>query len=259
MASADYKHLDDRIRALTGIGPTDDIILGYMEDWIKDAIREIYSFVPKYEKFRYSAITATINASTGLLVADGSNPSTSEPVLSVIWSQSSSFGDGETFEAREMLYSQLYMFNKSYSLFKGEALDPLYYYEPQTSGVQIIKAYPSDGFIKLIRFDIPDWDAAGSNNADEINTISTIPNEVDHLIVLNASIKALTYLLQSEQDEDIYVPLLNTTKADYIQSVQLYLSQFKTVQAPDIKPSKVDQSNARATSEELQQLIQKYQ
>ena len=51
MASADYKHLDDRIRALTGIGPTDDIILGYMEDWIKDAIREIYSFVPKYEKF----------------------------------------------------------------------------------------------------------------------------------------------------------------------------------------------------------------
>ena len=251
MPSYDYKHLDDRIRALTGIGPTDDIILGYMEDWIKDAIREIYSFVPKYEKFKYSIITGAISASTGI--------QTSEPVLYVIWCKNNAFREAETYEAREMLYSQLYMFNKHYSLFKGVEDDPLYYYEPQTSGAQIIKAYPNDGYIKLIKFDIPDWDAEGYNNANEINTINTVPNEIDHLIILNASIKALTFLLHSEQDEDIYVPLLNTIKADYSQSVQLYLSQFKTVQAPNIEPSTVEPSNSRATAEELQQLIQKYQ
>jgi len=55
------------------------------------------------------------------------------------------------------------------------------------------------------------------------------------------------------------VPLLNTIKADYAQSVQLYLSQFKTVQAPNVEPSKIEPSNSRATAEELQQLMQKYQ
>ena len=251
MPSYDYKHLDDRIRALTGIGPTDDIVLGYMEDWVKDAIREIYSFVPRYEKFKYSIITSAISASTGI--------TTSEPVLSVIWCENNAFREVDTYEAREMLYSQLYMFNKSYSLFKGVEGDPLYYYEPQTSGVQKIKAYPSNGYIKVIKFDIPDWDEEGLNNANEITTINALPNEIDHLIILNASIKALTYLLHSEQDEDIYVPLLNTIKADYAQSVQLYLSQFKTVQAPNVEPSKIEPSNSRATAEELQQLMQKYQ
>ena len=251
MPSYEYKHLDDRIRALTGISATNDTLLGYLEDWIKDAIREIYSFVPKHEKFRYSVLSSSALASSGITIT--------EPVLSVIWSADNNFRDDDTFEAREMLYSQLYMFNKHYSLFKGRDDDPLYYYEPQSSGTaQKIKAFPDTGYIKLIQFDVPDWDAEGSNNADEITTINTIPNEIDHLIVLNASIKATTYLLQSEQDEDIYVPLINTLKADYVQSVQLYLSQFQ-IQAPMQEPSKNKQIGSRATAEELQQLIQKYQ
>lgn len=251
MPSYDYKHLDDRIRALTGIGPTDDAVLGYMEDWIKDSIREIYSFVPKYEKFKYASISNAILASTGL--------DTSEPVLSVIWSPTSAFEDGRTYEAREMLYNQLYMFNKQYSVFKASITDPIYYYEPQTTGnAHKIKAHPNTGYIKVVKFDIPDWDAEGYNNANEINTINTIPNEIDHLIVLCASIKATTYLLQSEQDEDIYVPMLNTLKSDYGQSIQLYMSQFK-VQPLNIKPTKTEQAGSRATAEELQQLMQKYQ
>ena len=74
---------------------------------------------------------------------------------------------------------------------------------------------------------------------------------------MNASIKATTFLLQSEQDEDIYVPLLNTLKADYVQSVQLYLSQFQ-MQTGLEAPKEVAQTGGRATAEELQKLMQKY-
>ena len=249
MASSDYKHLDDRIRALTGLDTSSEIIQGYIEDWIEAAIREIYSFVPRNEKFRYTTLSSAIIASTGITVK--------EPVISVLWCKDDSWDDGDTFEAREMLYSQLYMFNKHYSVFKARSTDPLYYYEPQTSGTaQKIKAHPSDGYIKVIKFDIPNWDAEGSYNANEITTINSLPNEIDHLIILNASIKATTYLLQSEQDEDIYVPMLNTLKADYIQSVQLYLSQFN-IKAPMNQPSTTD-SGSKATAEELQKMVQKY-
>ena len=256
MASSDYKHLDDRIRALTGIRATDEVVLGYMEDWIKDAIREIYSFVPRNEKFRYGTLSSAALASTGITIK--------EPILSVLWSVDSNFSDETTYEAREMLYNQLYMFNKHYSLFKATSNDPIFYYEPSTSGTaQKIKALPNNvgsnaTYIKVVQFDVPNWDAEGSFNADEITTINTIPNEIDHLIVLNASVKATTYLLQSEQDEDIYVPLLNTLKADYVQSVQLYLSQFQA-KVPLQAPSKTEQSGSKVTAEELQQLIQKYQ
>lgn len=251
MASSDFKHLDDKIRALTGIDITKEEVQGYIENWIKDAIREIYSFVPRNEKFRYSIISSGSLASTGITVH--------EPVLSVIWCANISFNDDDTYEAREMLYNKLFMFNKNSSLFRATDSDPIFYYEPQVSGStgQKIKGYPGTGYIKVIKFDVPDFDAEGANNANVINSVASIPNEIDHLIVLNASIKALTYLLQSEQDEDIYIPLINTLKADYAQSVQLYISQFRG-EAPEIQPAKAESSGSRATSEELQQLIEKY-
>jgi|6_EtaG_2_1085325.scaffolds.fasta_scaffold07457_3 hypothetical protein len=250
MASADYKHLDDRIKALTGIDTSSEVIQGYIEDWIKDAIREIYSVVPKHEKVRYTILSSSASASTGITVK--------EPVLSVIFAPTSSFDSEDTYEAREVSYNHLYRANKHYSMFRGLDGDPLFYYEPQTSGTaQLIKAIPSDGYIKVVQFDIPNWDTEGSYNASEITTINTVPNEIDHLIILNASIKATTYLLQNEQDEDIYVPLLNTLKADYVQSVQLYLTQFQT-QAQLNKPETVSPSRGKATAEELQKLMQKY-
>ena len=249
MASSDYKHLDDRIRALTGIDTSSEVVQGYIEDWIKDAIREIYGFVPKFEKVRYTVLSSAYGASVGITVK--------EPVLSVLFSRTSNFADDETFEASEVAYNHMYMTNKHYSMFRGTLDDPLFYYEPQTSGVaQKIKAIPNDGSIKVVQFDIPNWDAEGSYNANEITTINTTPNEIDHLIILNASIKATTFLLQSEQDEDIYVPLLNTLKADYVQSVQLYLSQFQ-MQTGLEAPKEVAQTGGRATAEELQKLMQK--
>ena len=244
-----HKQLDDRIAALTGIDISETKVQHYIETWIEEAIREIYSFVPRNEKFRYTVLSSSAVASVGITVK--------EPVASVLWCENNSFQDDDVFEAREMMYSQLYMFNKHYSVFRARKTDPLYYYEPQTSGTaQKIKAYPSDGYIKVIKFDIPNWDSEGSYNANEITTINSLPNEIDHLIVLNASVKATTFLLQSEQDEDIYVPMLNTLKADYVQSVQLYLSQFN-VKAPMNQPSSTG-GGSKATAEELQKLMQKY-
>ena len=252
MTAGVWKQLDDRICALTGIDKTKDMVQDYLENWIKDAIREIYSFVPLYEKSKYTIISTASLASTGIVV--------SEPVLSVLWCIDNTWDNSKTYEAREMIYSKLFMFNKPNSIFEASDADPIFYYEPQVKGSdgQKIKAYPAGGYIKTITFDVFDFDSEGQYNANVVESVQGIPNEIDHLVVLNASIKASTYLLQSEQDEDIYVPLINTLKADYAQSVQLYMSQFK-VQAPRMEPSQTEQTGSRATSEELQKLIQKYQ
>ena len=238
-------YLDGKIKSLTGIDITDSDVKDYLQDWIHDAVREVYSFVPKYEKFKYSAKSSATLSSTGVSV--------SEPVLSVIWSVDDTFRTDSTYEAREMLYSQLFMFNKTFSLFKASQRDPIYYYEPQASGTaQKIKAHPNDGYIKVISLQMPTFLAS-----DE-TSLPTIPNEIDHLIILNASLKALHYLLQREQDEDIYVPLISSMKSDYIQSVQLYLSQFQ-IKGPEMQsPSKIEQPGSKASAEELQKLIEKY-
>jgi len=251
MTAGVFKQLDDRIAALTGIDKTKENVQDYIENWIKDAIREIYSFLPRSEKFRFGTMSSSTLASTGITVT--------EPVLSVIWNSHADWNEDNTYEAREMLYNKLFMFNKTRSLFKATDSDPIFYYEPQISGVagQKLKAYPNSGYIKAITFEIFDFDAEGQYNANVIDNVTSTPHEIDHLIVLNASVKAATFLLQSEQDEDIYVPLINTLKADYVQSVQLYNTQFTGV-SPQMQPSKTEQQGSRATSEELQQLIQKY-
>ena len=53
------------------------------------------------------------------------------------------------------------------------------------------------------------------------STITEIPQEVEHLIILYVAIKAAESLLSSEEDTDFYVPMINNLKQTYNQAIQI--------------------------------------
>ena len=235
-----------KVSSITGLDISNEDNVDYLSDWIKDSVREIYSIVPKVEKFKYASISDSASAATGISIQ--------EPILSVTWRANASSGDDDSHICREISYNQVFQANKLTSILKASDTDPVYYTAPQSAGVSPkIKALPSTGYIRVIYMDTTDANFA----SDGLSSVTVAPNEIDHLIVLLAAIKATNFLLQSEQDDDIYVPLLSSLRADYQQALQMYLSQFR-IQAPIGGQAPSKQQGARATAEELQSLMQKY-
>ena len=240
-------YIDDKVSSLTGIDITTETNQDYIQDWIKDSIRELYSIVPKVEKYKFTSLSASkVAASTGVDVT--------EPILGVFWFEGNLDGDDAGYECREIPYTKLFEVNKFNSILKPHAQDPIYYLEPQGAGsTQKVKALPSGGYMKVLSLDM----TTANTDPDTLESVINIPNELDHLIVLLTSVKATNFLLQSEQDDDIYVPLLSSLRADYQQALQMYLAQFR-IQPPNVQaPSK--SQGSKATAEELQALMQKYQ
>ena len=53
------------------------------------------------------------------------------------------------------------------------------------------------------------------------SVVGCFPDEYEYIIVLYASVKAAQSLLASEEDDDLYTPMINTLKSDYVQAVNL--------------------------------------
>ena len=60
--------------------------------------------------------------------------------------------------------------------------------------------------------------------------LSVFPNEAQDLVVLHASIKALEYLLSSEEDAELYIPMIGNLKQDY--QIKVNILQNRAIQPP---------------------------
>ena len=67
--------------------------------------------------------------------------------------------------------------------------------------------------------------------------VGGFPDEYEYIVVLYASIRAAQSLLASEEDDDLYIPMVNTLKADYIQAVNLLGGKIE-------QPKKASSDNA---------------
>ena len=60
------------------------------------------------------------------------------------------------------------------------------------------------------------------NNIDNnSNEISGFPYEAQELVILNASVKALEYLAATEEDVELYIPLVANLKQDYKEKISI--------------------------------------
>ena len=102
----------------------------------------------------------------------------------------------------------------------GTNTDPVYWIK---SGVLEVFPTPDDtnyAYVEAVSY--PTFTAANDEATYDIVTqtsISSFPDEAEYLVVLFASIKALQYMMLSEEDQEVYAPQLQTLKEDYKQGI----------------------------------------
>tara|TARA_R100000781_G_scaffold86284_1_gene53100 strand:+ start:433 stop:1113 length:681 start_codon:yes stop_codon:yes gene_type:complete len=97
--------------------------------------------------------------------------------------------------------------------------DPVYWIK---SGVLEIAPTPTDSnyaYVETITY--PAFTAGDSGSYDIVTqtSISNFPDEAQYLVILYAAIKAVEYMMLSEEDQEVYAPQLQALSTDYQQAL----------------------------------------
>ena len=193
----------NRVDALTGFGSTDDSALA---DWLNDGVREIINILPP-ELLLKCATETSANASEltdfdtrgaimGITRSDGTREQPCREIPGIARGRASDSTD---------------------LMFYGTTTDPVFWKWNNRLGI-----YP-EGSVVIQHVSYPIFDITGAgDNVDTLldKKIPNFPDEVEHLVILYAAIKSAESLLASEEDDDLYVPIINTLKTDYMTSLQ---------------------------------------
>tara|TARA_R100000808_G_scaffold8593_2_gene24318 strand:+ start:10933 stop:12624 length:1692 start_codon:yes stop_codon:yes gene_type:complete len=199
--------LQERINDYTNFGSTDNAALA---DWFGDSVKEVQFLMPKEMKLRCADET-TFDPTSGVA-------SSSEP-LAVFRATDTTFSAGKTFECRAIPYSFSHKAKDPDSYEYATASDPVYYYEPQAAGatgteakIMVLPA-SSSNVAKLYNLVVPAFATSGGGTYDITSgtSIANFPDEVEHLIILSVSMKALIRLMSDKSStlpSDISAPAL---------------------------------------------------
>ena len=200
-------NFDEQIQDLVGTFTDQDA----MDDWMTHGARELLNVLPYPLKRKCTTFTL-LNADNGTTIdLDGLGE-----IMHVTRENANS---GYYKPCREIPAMYGDMSNDSSDLmFYATATDPVYWIDSNSSDAAtlFVKPTPTNNQpAKVYHISIPSIDASS------VSTIVNFPDEAEYLVVLFASIKAAESLLAIEEDDDLYVPIINTLKSDYIQGLQL--------------------------------------
>ena len=131
-------------------------------------------------------------------------------------------------ECRRVNANQKGKLEDSSDLLYATSTDPAYYTEGNKINVLPYGYECRYGAFNFTKDNLADGELL--NITWEDNEISYFPSEAQDLIILHASIKALEFLLASEEDAELYIPLIANLKQDYQQKVSVL--QTGTLQPP---------------------------
>ena len=115
------------------------------------------------------------------------------------------------YSAREIPSHFKFKANDPDSLEYATLTDPVYYIEGNK--INVLPSGISSGDIKYEEVAYPSI----SYNAVDI---SSFPDEAEYLVVLRAAITAAEYRLNFEEDPEIYVPIIQNLKQDFMTGLQ---------------------------------------
>ena len=195
----------NRIDALTGFAvingtDSDDAI----SDWLSDGVKQIISILPP-EKLEECTKTATVTSASGHDL-DGST-----------------FGQ-TLLVTREDIFSVEQLCRKIPKSFASRAADPndlmfasttdpVYFMDDAIIKILPVPTSIQSAYVTYVAL------TAVVHGSD--GGIDNFPDDVEYAVVLYASIKAAQSLLASEEDDDLYVPIITTLKQDYVQAINL--------------------------------------
>ena len=217
-----------QIHALTGFDAdsTSDTDTGDDFDemaaqWMNDATREVANLFPPNLLERLSKVSSAFAPNTGIDIAS--------KVLSVIRTRNTEGtpkfdNPGDVFVCRQISH---YLSHKALdpdSLEYATETDPVYYIEPQVDDTAAkIKILPTStaNIAKVSMVDYPVWTTgSGTYQVTSATSINNFPDEAEYLVVLRASIYAAEYQAAIEEDPELYLPIIQNLRQDYMQGLQ---------------------------------------
>ena len=180
-----------------------------MDGWAADGAKEIINMMPLELKQKCTTET-TLNHSATTMDMDGVGE-----ILYV--NRLSADSGGSRIPCRQVpsMYGELS--NDSNSLYKASVTDPVYWIlsSGDTSILNVIPTPTANQTAIVYHVGYPTIDVSA------VSTIANFPDELEYLVVLYVAIKVAESLMISEEDPEVFSPIISTLKQDYTQGLQL--------------------------------------
>ena len=179
-----------------------------MDTFLTDGVKQVISILPP-EKLAECSTTTTLNNSPSTLDLD---TATIGPVLNVVIKDAKGYNQACRL-IPSMLSSRVTDPN---DLMHATASDPVYFINNA-----VLNVYPdptASQTADVVYIPFPSFIDASDSGSTKIDNF---PNDVEYAVVLYASIKCAQALLASEEDDDLYVPMITSLKQDYVQAINL--------------------------------------
>ena len=185
-----------RVDDLTAFSTTDDVALA---DWLAEGCKAIIDVMPD---------KTSVTGETGDFTPTGGT-NVSVPVMGV--TRKTTASNGTTYQCRRISYRVKHDAQDENHVLYATETDPVYYIEPQSgTSANKIKVLPLSS-ANLCNATIVQYPTPAVTDS----SITLFPDEYEYLVVLYASIKAVEQLLATEEDVELYVPMLQNLKQDY--------------------------------------------
>ena len=186
-----------RVDDLTAFSTTDDVALA---DWLAEGCKVLINEMSFNDLVSVSLEEQNVVPSTGLNVRT--------PVIGV--TRDTATSNGTSYQCRRISMNQRHEAQDENHVLYATETDPVYYLESQSSGINKVKILPGStsalGKVTKVVYPTP---------AVTDTAIDNFPDKYEYLVVLYASIKAVEQLLATEEDAELYVPMLQNLKQDY--------------------------------------------
>ena len=215
----------ERIQALTGFdadSPSNTFdstsYQNLTSQWLKEGIMEAVKLLPR-ELLERAKTYFTFE----------SNPAGAEVEVPESDVSNITLHDGsKMIECRQVLASHKGKLEDSTDILYATSTDPAYYLEGNKLNVLPYGYECRYGAFNFTKENLDGDELLNVLSSD--SEITNFPSEAQDLVVLHASIKALEYLLSSEEDAELYIPMIGNLKQDYQQKINIL--KHNTVQPP---------------------------
>ena len=202
-----------QIQSMTNV-TSDSTTQGYVNQWLNDGCVELINHLPE-DKLSHVSVTSTFTSAAAGSEAEALG--TTSKILDVFRTHSSS---SVKISCRQIAPSVKFKADDEDDIIYATEDDPVYYLENNK-----INTLPKSG---ASSYSVIAYPASLTYDDD---AIATFPAEYDYIVMLYAAVKTAEWLLASEEDVELYSPMVTTLKDDYRQALA-------RVQGKPIEPAK---------------------
>lgn len=175
-----------------------------MDQFLTDGLKQLYSVLSP-EKLAECVTHSELSNSPSTLSL---NTATIGPVLSVTRKNSKGFNQ----ICRQISPAMASRITDTSDLMHANETDPVYFIKNS-----VLNVYPDPTASQTAEVLYLPLTQIG--NAD--SSVNNLSNDMEYIVVLYAAIKCAQSLLATEEDDELYIPIIVSLKQDYVQALNL--------------------------------------